>query len=91
MKHNVYYDGKIQSLGFDAGEGYTTVGVVTPGAYSFPTEHEEHVVVLAGTLKFKLPGEQWRTVGKNETLIIPAKVTFEVAADAEAAYICYFK
>ncbi|MBI4547836.1 MAG: DUF1255 family protein [Ignavibacteriae bacterium] len=91
MKHNVYFDGKVQSLGVNTEEGYATVGVITPGKYSFSNDYEEHVIIITGTLKVKLPGEGWKTVKRNETYVVPSKSLFEVEAGADVAYICYYK
>jgi hypothetical protein len=55
MKHSSYFDGKVQSLGLNTPEGYATTGVIEPGKYTFKTDSEEHMHVVAGTLKAKLP------------------------------------
>jgi uncharacterized protein YaiE (UPF0345 family) len=55
MKHSSYFDGKVQSLGLNTPEGYATAGVIEPGKYTFKTDAEEHMHVVAGTLKAKLP------------------------------------
>ncbi len=91
MKHNIYYDGKVQSLGLNTDEGYATVGVITPGSYTFSTDFEEHVTIITGTLKVKLPDEDWRGVEKGEKYIVAPKFSFEVIADKHVSYICYYK
>gem|GEM_PF-1981801 len=91
MKHNVYFDGKVQSLGVNTEEGYATVGVITPGKYTFAAEFEEHVVIIVGTLRVKLPGQEWRVVGRNEKYVIPPKTSFDIEAGKDVAYICYYK
>lgn len=44
IKHNTYFDGKVQSLGINTAEGYATLGVMEPGAYTFSTSSEEHMI-----------------------------------------------
>ena len=64
MKHNVYFDGKVQSLGLATAEGNATVGVISPGKFTFSTSTEERMAVTSGTLKVKLPGKDWVVIKK---------------------------
>src|SRR4030042_3568814 len=57
MKHNVYFDGKVQSLALETENGSATIGVITPGRYTFSTSTEERMVVTSGVLRAKLPEE----------------------------------
>jgi len=91
MKHNSYFDGKVQSLAVNTPEGYATAGVIEPGKYTFKTDSEEHMQIVAGSLKVKLPGAAWQTFSKNQTFVVPAKVSFDIEATADVAYICYYK
>jgi len=91
MKYNVYFEGKVQSLGVNTPEGYATVGVIEPGKYTFKTDSEEHITIVAGTMKVKLPGGSWRQVAKNDTFVVPPQVSFDIDAPADVAYICYYK
>lgn len=91
MKHNSYFDGKVQSLVVNTPEGPATVGVIEPGQYSFGTDCEEHMHVVAGTLKARLPGSDWRSYGKGQFFIVPPNVKFEVEAATDVAYLCYYK
>lgn len=90
MTHNIYFDGQVQSLGFNSEDGRATVGVITPGRYAFSTESEERVVIIAGQLRVKLPGEEWKAVRKGENYIVARDSSFEVEADSDSAYICYY-
>ena len=60
MEHNVYFDGKVQSLSLETASGKATIGVITPGKYAFSTATEERMVVTSGILTVKLPGGEWR-------------------------------
>ena len=91
MKHNVYFEGKVQSLGLTTAEGNATVGVMSPGKFTFSTSTEERMVVTSGILKVKLPGKDWMAMNKNTEFIVPAKASFDVEADSDVSYICYYK
>lgn len=91
MKHNSYFDGKVQSLAVGTAEGPATVGVIEPGRYNFGTDCEEHMHVVMGTLKAQLPGENWKSYGKGQFFIVPAKVKFDVEAATDVVYLCYYK
>ena len=91
MKHSSYFDGKVQSLGLDTPDGYATAGVIEPGKYTFKTDSEEHMHVVAGTLKAKLPGGEWQAFSKGQFFVVPARASFDVEAAADVAYLCYYK
>jgi uncharacterized protein YaiE (UPF0345 family) len=91
MKHNSYFDGKVQSLAVNTPEGYATVGVIEPGKYTFKTDSEERMQIVAGTLKAKLPGGSWQSFSIAQTFVVPANASFDVEAVADVAYICHYK
>ena len=91
MKHSSYFDGKVQSLGLNTPDGYATAGVIEPGKYTFKTDSQEHMHVVAGTLKAKLPDAAWQTFSKGQFFVVPARASFEVEAAADVAYLCYYK
>ena len=91
MKHNSYFDGKVQSLALNTAEGHATAGVIEPGQYTFKTDTEEHMHIVAGTLKAKLPGAAWKSFSKGQFFVVPAKASFDVAAEGDVAYLCYYK
>jgi purine/pyrimidine-nucleoside phosphorylase len=91
VKHNSYFEGKVQSLAITTAEGNATVGVIEPGKYSFGTSTEEHMRVLVGVLKAKLPGGDWQDYTEGQSFVVLANVTFEVEAAADVAYICHYK
>jgi len=57
MEHNVYFDGKIQSLGFQSDRGEATVGVVEPGTYAVPTDCVEQLTILSGRGRVKVSNQ----------------------------------
>lgn len=91
MKHNVYFGGKVQSLGVDDGGTRKTVGVICPGRYEFGTGAAERMHVVAGTLYAKLPGESdFRPYLQGTKFDVPANSSFEVEARADVAYLCEY-
>ena len=51
VKHRTYFDGSVQSLELLTAKGRATVGVIEPGTFQFEAEDEEHIHVVAGTLR----------------------------------------
>jgi hypothetical protein len=91
MKHSVYFDGKVQSLGVNTANGFATVGVIEPGAYTFSTSSEERIVLIEGTLRVKLPEEDWKSYSRGEEIVVRPKVSFDIEARADVAYICHYR
>ena len=91
MKHNSYFEGKVQSLAIGTTDGPATVGVIEPGKYSFGTDCVEHMHIVAGVLKAKLPGGDGQNYGKGQFFIVAKDVKFEVEAVGDVAYLCYYK
>ena len=92
MKHNQYFDGKVQSLGFNGPEGPATVGVMEPGKYAFKTQGEERISIFVGTLKIKLPGSNdWQAVEAGDSFTVPGNSSYEVDVATDTAYICFYK
>jgi len=92
VEHNVYFDGKVQSLGFASDEGDATVGVVEPGTYTFPTDSAEQITMLSGAGRVKLP-DGCREFRKGDVIMLPAdaEVTWTIDPGADACYLCNFK
>jgi len=91
IKVNEYFEGKIKSLGFELkGIPYTT-GVILPGEYAIDTEKEEHITVTLGRFEIRPPGLDWKTVKSGDTVVIPAKATFDVKIRETASYICMYR
>ena len=91
MDHNVYFDGKVQSLSLTTEHGRATVGVITPGKYTFSTSTQERMVVTSGTLNVTLPQGAKKIVGLNQEFIVEANASFDVEAIGDVSYICYYK
>lgn len=91
MNHNVYFDGQVQSLSLSTEHGTATIGVITPGKYSFSTATEERMVVTSGTLDVKLPDQDWKKVLVNQEFVVEKGKSFEVEAHQDVSYLCYYK
>ncbi|HEY3488524.1 MAG TPA: pyrimidine/purine nucleoside phosphorylase [Candidatus Deferrimicrobiaceae bacterium] len=91
MKHSVYFEGGVQSLGFEDVAGKATVGVIDPGNYAFGTSTEEVMSVVTGSLDYRLPGADWATAAAGRSFTVPPGVTFEVRAGAPVAYLCRYR
>jgi purine/pyrimidine-nucleoside phosphorylase len=91
MKHSVYFDGQVQSLGVNAGGTRKTVGVIAPGTFEFGTGAAERMHVIAGTLFAKLPGDDaFRPYLAGTKFDVPANSSFQVNATADVAYLCEY-
>jgi uncharacterized protein YaiE (UPF0345 family) len=89
--HNSYFDGKVQSLGFERNGRKATVGVVSAGEFHFGTGAPERMTVISGELTAKLPGEGgWRAFPAGTSFEIPGQSGFDVKAAAPSAYLCEF-
>ena len=90
VSHNVYFDGKVQSLGIETEKGKATVGVMKKGTYVFNTSSPETMVIISGNMQTKVSGGDWRMHKKDDSFDIAANTSFEVMCDTDVAYICYY-
>ncbi|HUP13734.1 MAG TPA: pyrimidine/purine nucleoside phosphorylase [Niastella sp.] len=90
VSHNVYFDGKVQSLGIETEKGKATVGVIKKGTYVFNTSSLETMVIIAGTMNAKVKGGEWISYKKDNAFEVAANSSFEVRCEADVAYICYY-
>ncbi|MFO1428482.1 MAG: pyrimidine/purine nucleoside phosphorylase [Steroidobacteraceae bacterium] len=60
LKHNAYFDGKVQSIGFERhGLAAATVGVIGPGGFHFSTGAAGALTIISGELRARLAGGDW--------------------------------
>jgi uncharacterized protein YaiE (UPF0345 family) len=92
LKHNTYFDDRVQSIGFERNGMRGTVGVIAPGEYHFGTGAAERMTVVSGQLNVKLDGgATWQTFGTGTYFEVPANSGFDVqAVGGPAAYLCEF-
>jgi purine/pyrimidine-nucleoside phosphorylase len=91
LQHNGYFEGKVQSLGFQRNGRRATVGVVDVGEFHFGTDAPERMTMISGELQARLPGETaFRPFPAGTAFEVPAKSGFDVRATEPAAYLCEF-
>ena len=90
LNHNTYFEGKVQSVGFERNGRKATVGVIAPGEFHFGTDAAERMTVTSGELHAKLTGGTWVVYPAGTAFEVPAKSGFDVKAIAPAAYLCEF-
>jgi purine/pyrimidine-nucleoside phosphorylase len=91
LKHSVYFEGKVQSVGFERNGRGATVGVVDAGEFHFGTEAAERMTVVSGELWVRQPGAPtFRPYAAGTTFEIPGKSGFDVKAELPTAYLCEY-
>jgi uncharacterized protein YaiE (UPF0345 family) len=91
IKHNVYFDGNVQSLGLATAKGKATVGVMKKGAYQFSTSSAEVMVIITGQLSVSFNGVDFKDFNENEKFEVEANASFDVRCEDDVAYICYYE
>jgi len=91
LTHNTYFDGNVQSVGFERNGRRATVGVIAPGTYHFGTEAPERMTVVSGALSVKPDGaDAWSLYPAGTAFEIAGRSGFDVRAETPAAYLCEF-
>lgn len=91
LKHNTYFDGHVQSVGFERNGRRATVGVIAPGEYHFGTEAPERMTVVSGELQAKPDGTaSWISYPAGTAFEIAGRSGFDVRVAQPAAYLCEF-
>ena len=91
LEHNSYFDGGVQSIGFERNGRRQTVGVIATGEYHFDTDTAERMTVIGGALEIRPIGSsEWRVYPADTAFEIAAKSGFDVRVTAPAAYLCEF-
>lgn len=91
LKHNVYFDGKVQSVGFERLGRKLTAGVIDRGEFHFGTDAPERMTVVSGELFVKRDGSsEWVSYPAGTVFEVAGKSGFDVRAVEAAAYVCEF-
>lgn len=91
IKHNSYFDNKVQSLGFEAKSQPVSVGVMETGEYRFGTEAAERMQVISGELVVLLPGaDSWQSFTAGQSFDVPANSAFDLKVEETSAYACFY-
>lgn len=88
---NSYFEDKVKSIGFQGESLPATVGVISPGEYTFGTSQHETMSVVSGTLSVQLPETtEWRDYAAGESFEVAANTEFSVKAAGDVAYLCTY-
>ena len=91
LKHNVYFEGKVQSVGFERNGRRQTAGVIDAGEFHFGTDAAERMTVVSGELAVKIDGtSEWKTYAAGTAFEVGQKSGFDVRAAGPTAYLCEF-
>lgn len=91
LKHNSYFEGKVQSIGFERHGRRQSVGVIDVGSHTFGTEAPERMTVVSGELFVTLKGENIsRCYPAGTAFEVAGQSSFDVEAKAPAAYLCEY-
>ena len=88
IRHNTYFNGKVQSLGFNHAGADFTVGVVMPGEYNFgKAERRETICVVMGALSIN--GQWYMPDGATDCVIQPGEQIY-IMTKGVTMYICQY-
>lgn len=91
LKHNSYFDGQVQSVGFERLGRAASVGVIDGGTHTFTTAAPERMTVISGELFAELPGVgSMQLYAAGTAFEVPGNSSFTVKATAAAAYLCEY-
>ena len=91
LKHNSYFEGKVQSVGFERLGRKLTAGVIDRGEFHFGTGAPERMTVVSGAISVKLDGSsEWNNYPAGTVFEVPGNSGFDVRAVEPAAYVCEF-
>lgn len=93
LKHNSYFNGAVQSVGFERNGLRATVGVIDSGEqHHFNTAAAERMTIVSGTLRANLGAPVgWAYFPAGTSFEVGANSGFDVqAVGGPAAYLCEF-
>ncbi|QNK64500.1 pyrimidine/purine nucleoside phosphorylase [Pedobacter sp. PAMC26386] len=90
VPHNVYFDGKVQSLGLETSKGKATLGVMKEGTYTFSASSPEKMIIISGSMGVKLHDADYQQYKAQDEFNVLAGTSFEVICDSDVAYLCYY-
>ncbi len=90
-KANVYFDGKCVSHTVQFADGVKkSVGVVLPATLTFNTGVPEIMECVAGSCRYKIKGEDWKTSAAGQSFKVPGNSSFDIEVSEPYHYICHF-
>ena len=91
LKHNSYFQGQVQSVGFERHGRRQTVGVIDAGEFHFDTDAPERMHVVSGELWVRAHGmSEYQCYPAGTNFEVGPKSGFDVRAEVASAYLCEF-
>jgi purine/pyrimidine-nucleoside phosphorylase len=91
LKHNVFFEGKVQSVGFERNGKRYSSGAMDVGEFHFGTSLPERMTVISGELWVKFPGEAaHRPFPAGTAFEVAGQSGFDVKVLVPSAYFCEF-
>jgi uncharacterized protein YaiE (UPF0345 family) len=91
LKHNSYFEGRVQSVGYERHGRRFTAGVIAAGEFHFGTDAPERMSVTSGELWVRVDGQaEFRSYPAGTQFEVAGKSGFDVRAEHPAAYLCEF-
>ena len=95
---NVYFDGNVVSLPLIGSQQAnpalkkdSTLGIIKPGSYTFPTSYREIVMILNGTLKAAIGDGELKAYGPLEQVIAEAQTNLRIQVEGNPVeYLCEY-
>ena len=95
---NVYFDGNVVSWPLTGSQQAnqilkkdSTLGIIQPGQYAFPTSYKEIVIVLDGTLKAAIGDGELKEFNPLEQVVAEANTNLRIQVEgAPVQYLCEY-
>lgn len=91
LQHNSYFEGSVQSVGFERFGRRQSVGVIDVGTHTFGTAAPERMTVVSGELVVTLKGSDKSShYPAGTSFEVPGESSFTVSAATPTAYWCEY-
>jgi uncharacterized protein YaiE (UPF0345 family) len=88
---NVYFDGKVTSRDVETADGQRkTLGIMLPGEYTFETDDEEEIEIVAGELTVDVDGEP-TSYEAGDVFTVPPDTEFDLDVETVVDYCCTYR
>ena len=91
LTHNTFFEGGVQSIGFERNGRRLTAGVIDVGEFHFDTRAAERMTITSGELLVCLAGhDSFAHYPAGTAFEVAANSGFLVKASAPTSYLCEF-
>ncbi|WP_254533157.1 pyrimidine/purine nucleoside phosphorylase [Natrinema gelatinilyticum] len=88
---NIYYDGEVTSRDVETADGQRkTLGIMLPGGYTFETDDEEEIEIVAGELTVDVDGNV-NSYEAGDVFTVPSDTTFGLDVETVVDYCCTYR